>query len=326
MSRSRATTEGYLTLDELIACLVESSVETVSASETLVGDANRQPLSALYREIARRMTSDLTAMRVLDLCVWLTSGLMTIDQMNQYMTGHSEPASIEKFRITAAMTKLTRLALVVRRAQAVEMNELTREMLREYLGHRVSEALKRFKSTILDAPIDSLDDNSKLLVFEFNSAKEALATFIGRGDAGMVCLSEYMWLSYERDAPWREAASLGDGLTLLEVMPKGVRLRQGETQWTYGSLAQTRLVYELIELSVRRAGYVYSEILDSLPKVPPGLMTKDPNNDPYRHLWLEPIDNHFHSDSTQAWALCGLREVPSSDSELSLCPACEHCP
>lgn len=317
--------EGHATLDQLLASVQQSRVESIAASEILVGDADQQPLLAVYRDTLRCLDSDPIVMQVLDVFLWLTRGVVPRSHFNFYTTG-TEPSPVEELQLAAAMTRLARLNLVTETAEALEMNALTRELLSVHCAGRVSIALSRFEATVLRSDAENLAQPGALIRGDFRLFVELMSEFLRQGEFAMAMLDDSLWVLYESGMPWRGGVSFGEGPIIYDERDPaphevtGSRYRCAGREWAAPSSDQEYLIHMLIRAYACILRDIYESQLSGGHGPRIGLTFNDDTERNYIHRCLEPT----RVRGLTWWTVCGVRATtPPDSSDLAPCPACD---
>lgn len=181
---------GYATLESLITALVEDAPTTLDSSYELLGENIQKSVVRLYGKINDELSGRPAAGAVIDVLLWLSSGVIERDMLEGYL-GRILERNAPRIAHASALAWLGDIGLIRSDAGAIEINGLSRTLLRWLRHGRIDQVIGEYAS-MLDE-VDNFFNPSQLRkswYSEVDSRSQLAATFLSCHSAELFLMRE----------------------------------------------------------------------------------------------------------------------------------------
>lgn len=316
-----------LGLAALIDSMAEDVAEAIESVERLTSSPDVRTLRSVYAIIAQQIDADARDGPVLDALTWTVGEGPTLRQDLMYQVyGIAQRAAAHEVALAAALHRLDRLGLVTQRDDVIEMNELTRSILRAIRVEQSTSALERLKRNLLDSQVPVEHEkvmNCSALLWreEYRTVRDSMTEVLGDDrELGLLCIDSRTWFLASSDGVWREDGPLSAGCYLIDVSPTDIRIVHAGTR---SSTTRDQAT------AITAISHVYAGLIRAT-------LYADQEPGPRFSLAIEPPDGLRHStigfgsvesaiaEGRTVWTVCGRRFVPTTQRrDLPNCFACD---
>jgi bifunctional DNase/RNase len=350
---ARMIDAGYATLDSLISALAEDTPGTLESSHYLVGENVTNSIVRLYAEIHGRIQLRPAAVAVVDILLWLTSGVIAKYTLEGFLAKRVE-TDAQWVAHTAALSWLTEIGLVQIESGTVELNGLSQALLRWLESGRLDEVVGNWfllldetdywyrPDSSLSAPwYDKLrekDERTATIIKTYSTSYAFSRWILGEllfdGDIAIICMGHRDWLIREKDTGLLLGKSERTRCGVIHIGPSSIVLWTASGRPRALTNTEVILAYRLVSLHQTVMHSEYDVMLD--PEVDYGSVAPFVESinrfawivspqDGHGHKRIDAYPDDFNSSSSVSWSLCGRRfNAAIEQLEGPACPECHE--
>ena len=353
---ARMIKAGHIDIDGLISALTDDTPGTLESAYELIGEKVETSIVRLYTEIHGRLETRPAAAAIVDVLLWVTSG--TVEQfVVDGLLAKSLQTEAHRLAHSAAITWLANIGLIRMDQSSIEINGLSRTLLR-WLRHKaIGQVGASFLETLLDAdnpfrpaypPVEpwykSLEQANEeaagllqALGATFRVASNMFTRILGTNDLSIFCGGPREWLIRENNLDLFFDKSAGDQYGIVEV--------RDEAMIFWATSGSPQRLTRKQAFFMAHAGSLYTASVDSdmYHVLPDGSRPEDNSPFPlvrlewfpwfereddgaqYAHLRIDPRPHDVIIESDLlSRSLCGRLFIRNVDNfSRDICPDCK---